>query len=189
MKKYKKGLILGRFQMLHSGHEYIINQALEMCEEVLIFIGSSDKSGTEENPFDYETRRTMLELIYNDKIKIAPLPDLGIGNVFGWGDYVIDSAKNLGFEPDCMIYGIEDKCEKWFRDEIKNKMSFVKVDRNDIKINASALRKYMYDNQYEKWKEYVNPLLYKYYSMLRIQLIKAYINPSKPKISFIDEDN
>lgn len=52
MKQFKKGLILGRFQTLHKGHEYIIDKALDLCEEVLILIGSSDKSGTIENPFD-----------------------------------------------------------------------------------------------------------------------------------------
>lgn len=189
MKKYKKGLILGRFQTLHKGHEYIIDKALELCEEVLILIGSSDKSNTIENPYDYETRKAMLEIIYGDKIKIEPLPDLGIGNVFGWGDYVIENATKFNGFPDCIIYGIESKCELWFSDEIKNKISFEKVDRNDILINASTLRQYMYDNDYEKWKEFVNSKLYKYYSTLRIKLMEAYINPSKPKISFIDEDN
>ena len=51
MKKYKTGLVLGRFQTFHKGHEYIINKALEICDKVLVFIGSSDKSGTIENPF------------------------------------------------------------------------------------------------------------------------------------------
>jgi len=46
----------------------------------------------------------------------------------------------------------------------------------------------MYDNEYNKWKEYVNPVLHKYYSMLRINLMKAYISPSKPKIELLDED-
>lgn len=176
MKKYKKGLILGRFQILHKGHEYIINKALELCEEVLILIGSSDKSNTIDNPFDYETRKGMLDLIYEDRVKIEPLPDLGVGNVNAWGDYVIDNATKYNGMPDCIIYGIESKCETWFSDELKQKIEFVKVDRNDIKIDASTLRQYMYDNNYEQWKKYVNPKLYKYYSMLRIKLVCAYKN-------------
>ena len=189
MKKYKKGLILGRFQTFHKGHEYIIDKAIELWEEVLILIGSSDKSNTVDNPFDYETRKYMLEIVYGDKIKIAPLPDLGVGNVPAWGDYVLENATKINGFPDCIVFGIESKCETWFSEEIKKKITFIKVDRGDIKIDASTLRQYMYDNEYEKWKEFVNPLLHKYYSMLRIQLMKVYVNPSKPKISFIDEDN
>ena len=189
MKQFKKGLILGRFQLLHKGHEYIIDKALDLCEEVLVFIGSSDKFNTKENPYDYETRKSLLEVVYGDKIKIAPLPDLGVGNVPAWGEYVLENAVKTNGFPDCIIHGIEAKCETWFSDEIRKKITFIKVDRGDIKIDASTLRQYMYDNEYEKWKEYVNPSLHKYYSMLRIQLIKVYINPSKPKISFIDEDN
>lgn len=188
MAKYKQGLILGRFQMLHKGHEYIIDKALELCDNVLVFIGSSDKSMTVENPFTYEIRKFMLEEVYKDKIKIAPLPDLGVGNVPAWGQYVLDNANKLDSFPNCIVFGIEDKCDTWFSDDVKKSIDFVKVDRNDIKINASILRQYMYDNEYNKWKEYVNPVLHKYYSMLRINLMKAYISPSKPKIELLDED-
>ena len=189
MKQYKKGLILGRFQLLHLGHEYIINKALEVCDEVLILIGSSDKSNTTENPYDYETRKSMLEVVYGDKIKIAPLTDLGVGNVPAWGEYVLENAEKINGFPDCIVYGIEAKCETWFSEEIKKKITFIKVDRGDIKIDASTLRSYMYDNEYDKWKKYVNPLLHKYYSMLRIGLIKASTKPTKPKIEFIDDEN
>ncbi len=175
MKKYKKGLVLGRFQQLHIGHEFIINKALELCDEVLVLVGSSDKFMTKENPFNYETRESMLKIVFGDKIKIAPLPDLGVGNVNIWGNYVIDSATKENGYPNCMVYGIENKCELWFNDEIKQKIDFVKIDRNDIKICASILRSYMYDNKYIEWKKYVNPALYKYYSYLRDILVRAYL--------------
>ena len=62
MKKYKTGLVLGRFQTFHNGHEYIINKALEICDKVLVFIGSSDKFGTIENPFSYELRKKLIKV-------------------------------------------------------------------------------------------------------------------------------
>jgi len=189
MKEFKRGLILGRFQTLHKGHEYIIDKALEICDEVLVFIGSSDKSNTIENPYDYETRKAMLEVLYGDRIIIAPLPDLGVGNVPRWGEYVLENAEKVNGFPDCIVHGIEAKCDTWFTEEVRKKITFIKVDRGDIKIDASTLREYMYNNEYDKWKEYINPLLHKYYSMLRIELMKAYVNPSKPKISFLDDND
>lgn len=188
MKQFEKGLVLGRFQMLHKGHEYIIEKAIDLCDEVLVLIGSSDKSKTIENPFDYQTREVMLKTVYGDKIKVAPLPDLGVGNVPAWGEYVLENAIKLNGFPNCIIYGDESKCDTWFDSNLKEKIAFIKVSRDDIKINASILRQYMYDNEYNKWKEFINPLLYKYYSTLRIKLMEAYIDPSKPKIEFLDED-
>mgnify|MGYP000620820133 CR=1 FL=1 len=36
MKKYGKGLIVGKFSPLHKGHEYLINHALELCDKVYV---------------------------------------------------------------------------------------------------------------------------------------------------------
>ena len=114
MKKYKLGMILGRFQIFHKGHESIINKALELCDEVIILIGSADKYGTYENPFNYDTRRIIIEEVYKDRVIIAPLNDLGVGNVPKWGDYVIESCKKIKDIPDLVIYGDEDKCKEWY---------------------------------------------------------------------------
>ena len=54
--KYKFGLILGRFNPLHIGHEYLINYALSKCDILLIFIGSANKNLSLSNPFSYEER-------------------------------------------------------------------------------------------------------------------------------------
>ena len=115
MKQYKIGLVLGRFQGVHFGHESIIEHALALCEEVLVFIGSSDKSGTKENPFPYELRYNMLHDIYKDSIHIYPLPDLGVGNVPKWGDYVIENAIKVLGKPDLIIYGEEPKLNTWYK--------------------------------------------------------------------------
>lgn len=188
MKQFKNALVLGRFQMLHKGHEDIINKALELADKVLVFIGSADKENVEDNPFSYEIRYKMLNEIYGDKIIIKPLNDLGVGNVFAWGDYVIKNAKEYIESVDLIVEGIEAKCELWFSDELKKEISFKKVDRNIIDVSATKLRDLMYNNDYNEWKKWVNPKLHKYYSMLRIYLMKAYVIPTKPRIILDDED-
>ena len=50
MKPYNSGIIVGRFQTFHNGHKDMIDRAVELCEEVGIFIGSSQESGTFKNP-------------------------------------------------------------------------------------------------------------------------------------------
>jgi len=152
MKKYKTGLVLGRFQTFHKGHEYIINKALEICDKVLVFIGSSDKSGTIENPFSYELREKLIKKIYKNeivenKLVISPLADLGAGNVTKWGDYLF--------------------CEK-----IKKSVNFIVISRDDIKINASTLREYMRKNDFESWKKFVNEKNWSEFGKMREILIK-----------------
>ena len=161
MKKYKTGLVLWRFQTFHKGHEYIINKALEICDKVLVFIGSSDKSGTIENPFSYELRERLIKKIYGteiveNKLVISPLADLGAGNVTRWGDYLFCEAEKILEKVDCIVYGEESKCKSWFSEKIKKSVNFIVISRDDIKINASTLREYMRENDFESWKEFVN---------------------------------
>ncbi len=147
MKKYKTGLVLGRFQTFHKGHEYIINKALEICDKVLVFIGSSDKSGTIENPFSYELREKIIKKIYKDEI--------------------VENRK-----VDCIVYGEESKCKSWFSEKIKKSVNFIVISRDDIKINASTLREYMRKNDFESWKKFVNEKNWSEFGKMREILIK-----------------
>src|SRR4051812_5145184 len=36
MKRFRCGLVVGKFSPLHRGHEYVIRRAMEDCEEVAI---------------------------------------------------------------------------------------------------------------------------------------------------------
>lgn len=46
-----RGLIIGRFQPFHLGHEQLIEQIDREIEEVVVGIGSAGQSHTKENPF------------------------------------------------------------------------------------------------------------------------------------------
>ena len=171
MKKYKIGLVLGRFQGIHMGHESIINQALELCEEVLVFIGSSDKYGTTTNPFPYELRYKMLYDIFGNKVHIHPLPDLGVGNVPGWGDYVISNAIKVLGKPDLIVQGKEVKTNTWYKNY--EDIHFLEVDRGIVPINATTLRSFINDDKKEDFEKYTNSKIHKYYDELRKYLKEA----------------
>ena len=165
----KLGLVLGRFQIFHKGHELIIDTALNNCDKVLIFIGSSDKENTFDNPFNYEFRKEIIKKVYpNDNIIIAPLPDLGVGNVPLWGKYVIDNAIKIIGMPDCIIYGKEDKCETWYKN-YKN-LKYIRVDRNDIDISSTKLKQIILNDDYDSYLKYVNPKINNYYKVIKEKL-------------------
>lgn len=60
MMHYRVALFIGRFQPFHNGHLYSLKKSLELAERVVIAVGSSQESGTTNNPWDYKTRKRMV---------------------------------------------------------------------------------------------------------------------------------
>lgn len=81
MKKYKIALFIGRFQPFHNGHLYSLEKCLETAEKVIIAVGSSQESRTENNPWGYKVRKQMICAVVNEKRitdrieKICSCPD------------------------------------------------------------------------------------------------------------------
>ena len=138
-KMYDCGFVVGRFHTLTIGHEYLINKALEMCDRVLIFIGSAQEVGTERNPYNVVTREKMLRAIYDDdrRVLIYTIADLTNenDNCYEWGRYLIDNADRYLFkEPDCMVYGLSKeegtRATDWFDENKLQNMNFLLIPRN-----------------------------------------------------------
>jgi pantetheine-phosphate adenylyltransferase len=81
MKKYKIGLLVGRFQPFHKGHLWLINHALQSINTLIIGIGSANIKNHDNNFLTYERRKEMIdEVVRNEKlsnkvIKVVPLDD------------------------------------------------------------------------------------------------------------------
>lgn len=166
-KSYRLGVIVGRFQTLHRGHEMIIDKAVELCDEVGIFIGSSQESGTNKNPYSYELRRELLENVYGEQVKIYPLPDAGLGNVPAWGDYVLRHVKDrFGRYPDLLVSGKEGRRIDWFDNAAELAISELYVPKS-INISGTKMREMMENDQEEEWKTYTNPANWHEYGKLR----------------------
>jgi len=75
--KYKVALFIGRFQPFHKGHLYSLKKCFELADQVIVGIGSSQESGTENNPWDFEMRKAMIESLdlQGDSLKVVALPD------------------------------------------------------------------------------------------------------------------
>jgi len=71
-----KALFIGRFQPFHQGHLDAIKQISE--SEVIIGIGSSQYSGTKDNPYSFVERKAMIEKFLKNKTKykIIAIPDI-----------------------------------------------------------------------------------------------------------------
>lgn len=136
--KFKLGFVVGRFQLLHKGHEQLINLGLEMCERFVVLIGSSNESRTKDNPFTFEERKEMIKTIYGDKVEIYPIVNIGIGYVPEWGNYLMNTIKfNCGEHPDFTVCGTEEGRSEY----LKNfEISQFIVSRDLIKTSATNCR-------------------------------------------------
>ncbi len=131
--KYKHGLCIMRAQPFHIGHQKIIDQMLNECERVTIALGSIQEQGTARNPFNYTTRKKMIQNIYRgkpeyDRLKIIGLFD--INNPAEWGEFVLDFMKESFSDlplPDVYYAGSAYDAH-WFKDCFKH---IELVDRTD----------------------------------------------------------
>ncbi|MBR4769250.1 MAG: adenylyltransferase/cytidyltransferase family protein [Lachnospiraceae bacterium] len=172
-KAFHSAVIVGRFQTFHNGHKDMIDRALALAERVGVFIGSSEESGTEKNPFSFEFRKEILERIYGGAVEIYPLPDIGIGNVSGWGDYVIGEAeKHMGITPDLFVSGRESRRIDWLGSGKGQNIAELYVPKT-IDISATAMRSFILSGDRSLWERYTDPHIFDLFGRMHELVLKA----------------
>lgn len=179
---FEYGLIVGRFQHIHIGHEKLINIGLKLCKKLLVFIGSANQEPCERNPYTYEYRKSLIEIIYKDEIEsgklvIAPLNDWENSKALTpkWGEYVLENAKSIiGEYPSCIIYGKDKDIFKCFAKETVKNMSEVYVDRNTLTISATKMRAFLLEDNKKEWMKYSDEKIHSKYDELKEKLEKVY---------------
>ena len=143
---YSLGMVIGRFQVLHNGHANMVRRALDLCDVVVVYIGSSQEARTKTNPFSYEERRDMFAEVFTLEIAcgrliIRPLPDIGVGNNEDWGSYVMNSfEKEFGRLPDLYVTGCEKVRSSWFTNEIAPNTDELRMTRHNIEVSGTLCR-------------------------------------------------
>ena len=175
-KPYDVGMVCGRFQTFHKGHERLIDTALLLCDRVLILIGSAQECGTERNPFNINTRTKILKEIYGDRpeVMIYGLADMTNENDIcpEWGRYLLDNTERYIYKnPELMIYGNDDSRSGWFsKKDLANTAELI-LNRHEVPISATMVREYMAKDERKEWMKLVNPKLHKMYDELRAELM------------------
>lgn len=96
MKKFKYAFVVGRFQPLHLGHEQLITVALSKAEKVIIFLGSSQESGTKKNPYSVIERQHFFYSAFKehiDRFVFVGLPDTE--GDYSWIMSIIDKLDSI----------------------------------------------------------------------------------------------
>ena len=176
VKPYDCGLICGRFQTFHIGHESLVDTSMKLCDRVLILIGSAQECGTERNPYNIITRMDMLKSIYGDRsdVMIYGISDMTNEDDIRpeWGRYLLDNVDRYIYKaPELLIYGNDESRSRWFAPEDIRDTSELIVNRGRIPISATMVRKAMVFDRRKEWMSMVNPKLHKMYDRLRDELM------------------
>jgi len=90
-------LFIGRFQPFHKGHLLFLQSICDQYDEIIIGIGSSQYSNTQENPFSYDERKMMIEKSLEEagltNYRIVAIPD--IHNPPQWVSHVISIVSDF----------------------------------------------------------------------------------------------
>ena len=153
------GIIIGRFQPFHKWHKLLFDTAIAECKSVLVLIGSSNKTDT-NNPYSYELRKEIIEAeISGDTVFIWDLPDFDTDGE--WIRYIlsyIPQAVN-----SCTLYCGDESHDSAVAAIISSKESFhfdfiiKEIPRSIIPISATQVRKYIKNWENEKLEDFLLP--------------------------------
>ena len=138
MKKYKVGFLCGFFDPLHDGHIDIMRQAKEMCERLIVAVGTDEFMMQRKHHgtiLSYEQRVEVLSAIrYVDQV----VPEVDLDKVKAYHQYHFD----------LMIAGADHLSEPIYQ-EAKEKLEELGVDTIFVprkkNISSTLMRKRMHD--------------------------------------------
>ncbi|MBU0671372.1 MAG: nicotinamide-nucleotide adenylyltransferase [Patescibacteria group bacterium] len=145
----KKALFIGRFQPLHIGHINALKQIETNPEvdEIIIGVGSSQYSNTEDNPYSFEQREIFINKVLKGKLgkpyKIIAIPD--IHDEKNWVAHVQKIIPDF----DLVFTGND-----WVGELFKEKNIPLREIKFNVDVSGTDLRRLMREKD-EKWKEYV----------------------------------
>jgi len=159
-------LFIGRFQPFHNGHLKAIEWILKKEKQILIIIGSSQESCTENNPLSFIERKEMIKKSLQDEnirnFKIYSVPDYKDDKWWAEKILKITNAKTVVFT-----------CNPWTKRCFKK--IGVKVKTHPIffhGLSATKIRKKIAKG--EDWKNLVPKAVFEFLSKInKVKIIKC----------------
>ena len=171
----KYGVIFGRFQPFHLGHQMYINEIVSNGFIPVIFIGSVNKND-EKNPLTFSQRKILIDAVYPNVEKIIiPLNDhLNWDN---WFKEIENKLKKISEKKNEFLFFYYNKeKDRYKKVQFKGKtfenifyneifkiegynlkpVEFMKLNKLKIQIDATDIR-----NNLEKNKLYLDCRVYK----------------------------
>lgn len=157
IKKYKTGLLIGRFQPFHLGHLYLIKKGLKNAENLVIGVGSVNVKN-EFNPFTVKQRREMLEkVLTQENLKAHITKIIEIEDIPDDDEWVRRTLESAG-EIDVIIGNNESGVNVFFEKQGYKILRFPYYKRE--LLEGTIIRKLLSSKE-ETWKDAVPSYLIK----------------------------
>lgn len=192
-KIYKTGVFLARMQPLHAAHMYLIEKALQECEDIWIVLGSANKDSMLRNPFTLQFREEVLKEALSEAgyspddlthIHMFELPDWSLENdtneTTEWGRYFYYNVVSRIQHKNFTMYFSDDPAiiRSWFpsTENISCHVALRLFNRTDIYegLSATRIRQAIIDNDKDYLSKYCPPAV-----MRRIDFISWYYRDVK----------
>ena len=147
----KRGLLIGRMQPVHKGHISVIKETLKEVDELIIGIGSAEKSHTDSNPFTGGERILMLTKALREykidpsRYYIIPLEDIACNSL--WVGHV-----KMLTPPFTKVYSGNSLVQQLFEEENIPVIQPPLFNRKEY--SGTEVRKRILNNN-ENWKKLV----------------------------------
>jgi bifunctional NMN adenylyltransferase/nudix hydrolase len=113
-------VVVGRWQLVHKGHEQLLRAALQTAREVIVVIGSAHRARDPRNPFTWTERQQMLTAALTpaerERVRFAPVRDYFDDE--RWNEAVAkavhdrvgrtSSIATIGFKKDATSYYLDN---------------------------------------------------------------------------------
>lgn len=142
-----RGILIGRFQPFHGGHERVVREIIDDVDELILGIGSADASHSPRNPFTAGERMMMirktLEPLETTHYAV-PIEDLDRNAV--WVSHVQSMSPwfDVAYSNNPLVVRLFNEAGV----EVRQTEMF---DRSNLK--GSKIRRAMVDNS--EWEQYV----------------------------------
>ncbi|MCL2673204.1 MAG: hypothetical protein FWF01_02300 [Alphaproteobacteria bacterium] len=157
--KYLHGLAVMRAQPFSVGHQRMVDRMLRECGKVTVLLGSIQEQGTDKNPFNYTTRKKMIQNVYRhapdyERLKIMGIVD--IANQAEWSAYVLDfvSETNQDWGVPDAYYAGTDYDAHWFKAAVENIVINDRTDKSHPFVSSSMIRDMLKFGD-DRWKEFI----------------------------------
>ncbi len=167
VKRY--GLILGRFQPFHLGHQQIISEIIADGLTPIVLIGGKNRDD-DKHPFTFEQVSDMIHLVFQENI----LKVVGVDDNPNWDEWMLHLLSSIPSKDDVVVYynnknidagefvfmgktlmGHWNKCFELLGFETRRVTHPQKLKLT--RLNATHLRKDL-----EKYRHYLDGRVYQY---------------------------
>ena len=161
------GVFLARMQPVHNAHLFMVRQALNECDKVLVVLGSENKVDMLRNPYDIELREQMLRECFskeeNQKLSIVTLPDWSMESDTEsakiWGNYFYyNVVSRIGQKKFSLYYSDgKEELDSWFSKTIaEQNITYRLFERSRLfeGLSATKIRQAFIDGDIDYIKKF-----------------------------------